>query len=207
MYPDHQREHDESELWGTEPEPYLFAYAFTKKALLVGQRAYCREFGLEASSLVLPTVYGPGGDYSEMSHVIGALIGKFVRAVEKGEDTVEVWGDGSQVREFIHVQDVVDGLLLVAQRPIGSDVLNLGSSRSVSIRHLVDIIAGTVGFDGEVVYRTDRFVGALKRVLDSRRILEETGWSATVGLEDGIREVADWYRLSQNQKSNENDGC
>jgi GDP-L-fucose synthase len=194
MYPDHDKPHPESELWGTEPEPYLFAYAFTKKALLIGQRAYCREFGLEASSLVLPTVYGPRGGFSEMSHVIGALIGKFVRAVERGEDSVEVWGDGSQEREFIHVNDVVDALLLVADRPVGSSVLNLGTSQSTSIHQLVDIIKEYVGFDGRVVFNADRFVGAVKRVLDSRKIADETGWQAKVPLKQGIKEVVDWYR-------------
>ena len=201
MYPDHDKPHAEEELWGTEPEPYLFAYAFTKKALLIGQRAYCQEFGLEASSLVLPTVYGPRGDFSEMSHVIGALIGKFVRAVENDEDSVEVWGDGTQEREFIHVDDVIDALLLLAERSIRSDVLNLGSSQSTSIHQLVDIIKDCVGFDGEVVYNSDRFVGAKRRVLDSSKIADETGWQAKVSLKQGIKEVADWYRATLVQDS------
>lgn len=194
MYPDHGGPHTEAELWGTEPEPYLFAYAFTKKALLIGQKAYCREFGLEASALVLPTVYGPGGNFSETSHVIGALIGKFAGAVEAGEDSVEVWGDGRQEREFIHVRDVVEGLLLVATSPIRSEVLNLGTSRATSIRELVDIIRTCVGFEGDVQYLQDRFIGALKRVLDSGEILRTTSWRPRVELEDGVREVVNWYR-------------
>jgi len=194
MYPDHDRPHPETELWGSEPEPYLFAYAFTKKALLIGQRAYCQEFGLEGSALVLPTVYGPRADFSETSHVIGALIGKFVRAIENGEDTVEVWGDGSQVREFIHVNDAIDGLLLVANLPVGSDVMNLGTSQPTSIRELVEIITECLGYKGKVVYQPNRFVGALKRVLDSSRVEQETGWQAKIDLKKGISEVIDWYR-------------
>ena len=196
MYPDHDKPHPESELWGTEPEPYLFAYAFTKKALLIGQRAYCEEYGLEASSLVLPTVYGPRCGLSETSHVIGALIGKFVRAVESDEDFVEVWGDGTQEREFIHVDDVVDALLLLADRPVGSSVLNAGTSQSTSVHQLVNIIKECVGFEREVVYNPSRFVGAMKRVLDSRKIADELGWKPVITLEQGIKEVVDWYRAA-----------
>lgn len=194
MYPDHGGEHPESELWGTEPEPYLFAYAFTKKALLIGQKAYSKEYGLEASALVLPTVYGSDGDFTETGHVIGALIGKFVRAVENGEESVEVWGDGSQVREFIHIDDVVDGVLAMASSPIESDVVNLGTSRGTSVRELVEIIADLTGFEGTVRYRTDRFVGAKKRVLDSSLARSELDWRPKVDLKAGIREVVESYR-------------
>lgn len=197
MYPDHDKPHPEEELWGTEPEPYLFAYAFTKKALLVGQRAYCQEFGLEASALVLPTVYGPRSDFSETSHVISALIGKFVRAVEERAESVEVWGDGSQKREFIHVDDVVDALLLVAERPVNSPVLNLGSLQSISIRQLAEIIKEYAGFSGAIIYNPNRFVGALRRILDGSKMAAETGWRAKIDLKDGIREVIDWYRATR----------
>ena len=111
MYPSHPDPHPEPELWGTEPEDYLFAYAFTKKATLVGQRAYRQEHGLRCSSVILPTVYGPGDSFAENSHVVGALIGKIVRAAESGAGEVEVWGDGSQEREFL--LNVGDHLALV----------------------------------------------------------------------------------------------
>jgi nucleoside-diphosphate-sugar epimerase len=129
-----------------------------------------------------------------MSHVIGALIGKFVRAVENGDELVEVWGDGSQEREFIHVDDVVDALLLVSDQPVRSDVLNLGSSQSTSIRQLIEIIRECVSFEGEVIFNRDRFVGARKRVLDSRKISDEYGWQPRIELREGIKEVVDWYR-------------
>lgn len=194
MYPDHDRVHPESELWGTEPEAYLFSYAFTKKALLIGQRAYCQEFGLEASALVLPTVYGPRDDFSEMSHVMGALIGKFVRAAESGAPEVEVWGTGEQEREFIHVQDVVDGLLDVSSRSGVTDVLNLGVDRCEQIGRLAATIADLAGYRGKIVFNPNRFVGALRRGLDSGRIARELGWKPKVRLEDGIASSIAWYR-------------
>lgn len=194
MYPDHDRPHPESELWGTEPEPYLFSYAFTKKALLIGQRAYCQEFGLQASALVLPTVYGPRDDFSETSHVMGALIGKFVRAAESGAPEVEVWGDGTQEREFIHVNDLLDGLLEVSSRAKVTEVLNLGVGGCEPIGRLAATIAGLAGYRGKIVFNSDRFVGALRRVMDSARITQELGWRPRVSLAEGIASSIAWYR-------------
>ncbi|MGB0257158.1 MAG: NAD-dependent epimerase/dehydratase family protein [Coraliomargarita sp.] len=197
MYPDHDRPHPEEELWGTEPEPYLFSYAFTKKALLIGQRAYSQEFGLDASALVLPTVYGPEADFSELSHVIGALIGKFTRACEANQDTVEVWGDGSQIREFIHVEDVADALLLASNSEIQSDTLNLGSAAGViTIRALAEKIAAITGFKGNIRYNTDKFVGAPTRTLDCAKIKRELSWKPKVDFEQGLRTSVEAYRRS-----------
>jgi GDP-L-fucose synthase len=194
MYPDHDRPHPETELWGTEPEPYLFAYAFTKKALVIGHRAYAQEFGLRASSLVLPTVYGPRDNFAENSHVMGALIGKFVRAARDQAPTVEVWGDGNQEREFIHVDDVVDGLLHVSSMEEPSDVLNLGVGRTYSIRHLAETIQELSGFQGKIVFNPQRFVGAMSRRLDIAKISQETDWKAKVDLRSGIASAIEWYR-------------
>ena len=194
MYPDHDRLHPESELWGTEPEPYLFSYAFTKKALLVGQRAYVQEFGLDAAALVLPTVYGPRDDFSDTSHVMGALIGKFVRAADAGAPEVEVWGTGEQEREFIHVDDVVDGLLEVAGRPGFQETLNLGIGGCERIGDLARTIAALAGFRGKIVFNPNRFVGALRRGLDASRIQRELGWRPKVSLEQGVGSAIAWYR-------------
>lgn len=193
MYPDHDRPHPESELWGTEPEPYLWAYAFTKKALVVGQQAYCKEFGLKASSLVLPTVYGPRDDFSESSHVMGALIGKFVDATRNGDPTVEVWGTGEQQREFIHVDDVVDALCTVSQHPDPPEVLNLGVGETVKIRRLAEMIAEYAGYRGDIVFNDNRFVGAMHRGLDSSRLTREIGWEPSVSIEAGVAATVEWY--------------
>ncbi len=192
MYPDHDRPHPESELQGTEPESYLFAYAFTKKALLIGQQAYAKEFGLSATSAVLPTVYGPGDSFSEDSHVMGALIGKFARAAQSGTPEVEVWGDGTQEREFLYVKDACHGILTVAQKA-ESPVLNLGTGESYSIRRIAETIQTVTGFKGEIRYNTDRFVGAKRRLLDVSLVHHELGWKAKHSLQEGIEETAKWY--------------
>lgn len=190
MYPEHDQPHPETELYGTEPEPYLFAYAFTKKALLIGQQAYCKEFGMSATSVVLSTVYGPGDSFLESSHVMGALIGKFARAAKAGDAEVEVWGDGSQEREFLYIDDAVEGILDAAQNAAWP-VLNLGVGRTWTIRELAEEIQRQTGFKGKIRFNTDRFVGAKRRVLDVTRVRDELAWRPKTELADGIRATID----------------
>ncbi|MET0251965.1 MAG: NAD-dependent epimerase/dehydratase family protein [Novosphingobium sp.] len=195
MYPSLPHPHPEEELWGHEPEDYLFAYAMTKKALLIGQEAYRREHGLQAASVVLPTVYGPGDSFAENSHVVGALIGKFVRAARGGAPEVEVWGDGSQEREFLYVGDAVDGIIAAA---LGSSepALNLGTGEAYPIRRLVEVIRQHAGFGGAIRYNLDRFVGVRSRRLEVSRIAQVLGWQAPTTLEAGLAHTIDWYAAS-----------
>lgn len=195
MYPDHDRAHPESELYGTEPESYLFAYAFTKKALLIGQEAYCKEFGLSAVSTVLSTVYGPGDSFAESSHVMGALIGKFIRAARDGASEVEVWGDGTQEREFLYIDDAVRGIIDAALNA-KSPVLNLGVGRTYSIRELAETIKALTGFKGHIQYNEDRFVGAKRRVLDVALVQSELAWRPQMELTEGIKQTIAWHRAN-----------
>ena len=193
MYPPHDQPHTESELWGTEPEDYLFAYAETKKVLLIGQRAYRQEHGLRSTSVVLPTVYGPGDSFAENSHVMGALVGKFVRATLKGEDTVEVWGDGKQEREFLFIDDATDGIIQAAQRS-DLDVLNLGTGNCHAIRDVAAVIQEASGFRGRIIHNSSRFVGVQTRLLDVSRARQVFGWRAATPIQEGIRQTVAWYR-------------
>jgi GDP-L-fucose synthase len=194
MYPPKEAAHPESELFGTEPEDYLFAYAFTKKALLVGQRAYRQEYGLGCTSAVLPTIFGPGDSFAENSHVVGALIGKFVRAARNGAPEVEVWGSGEQRREFLFVEDAVDGILTVARRS-KEPVLNLGTGKAHSVRELAETIRDAAGFEGSIRFQEkERFVGVKHRALDVSRMRAELGWVAQTGIREGIEATVLAYR-------------
>ncbi len=200
MYPPHDEPHPESELWGTEPEDYLFAYAETKKALLIGQRAYAHEHGLRCTSVVLPTVYGPGDSFAENSHVMGALVGKFVRAALEGAKAVEVWGDGRQEREFLFIDDVVDGIIQAALRS-DADVLNLGTGEAYAIRDIAAWIRDSAGFTGRIQQNTDRFVGVKKRLLDVSRVRQVLDWQARTPIREGIQHTVAWYRDSLGGKA------
>lgn len=186
VYPSHPEPHYESEIYNSEPEDYLFAYAYTKKCQLIGQKAYAREHGLKSTSVALPTVYGPGDSFAENSHVIGALIGKFVRAVRSGEPTVEVWGDGSQEREFLFIDDAADGIIAAA---LGSqeDFLNLGTGQTNRIRDIADVIARLSGFKGRIVQNPSKFTGVACRVLNVDLMRDRLGWTAQTGIEEGLK--------------------
>ncbi|NJK33724.1 MAG: NAD-dependent epimerase/dehydratase family protein [Oscillatoriales cyanobacterium SM2_2_1] len=195
MYPSHPEPHPEAELYGTEPEDYLFAYAMTKKALLIGQRAYRQEYGLQCTSVILPTVYGPHDSFAENSHVMGALIGKFVRAARTGQEAVEVWGDGRQEREFLFVEDAADGIVAAALHA-QVDVLNLGTGQSYPIGDIAETIQRAAGFGGQIRYNTNRFVGVQKRMLDVTRVRQELNWQAPTVIGDGIAKTVAWYRAT-----------
>lgn len=195
LYPSTEGAHPESELWGHEPEPYLFAYAFTKKALLIGQQAYRQEHGLKAISLVLPTVYGAGDSFAENSHVVGALVGKFVRAAREGKPTVEVWGTGEQEREFLLVEDAADGIIKAALHS-NEEVLNLGVGDAYSIREIAQWIKEAAGFSGEIVYNPHKFVGVRKRMLDVTKVRDVLGWRAETPIREGLQQTVDWYVAS-----------
>ena len=195
MYPSLPHAHPESELFGHEPEDYLFAYAMAKKSLLIGQRAYRQEFGGRSTSVVLPTVYGHGDSFAENSHVVGALIGKFVRAALSGAPTVEVWGNGEQEREFLFVEDAVDGIINAALKS-DVDALNLGMGEAYSIGQIAKWIKEAAGFNGEICYNNNRFVGVKTRKLDVSRVREVLGWTAPTPLQKGLQQTVDWYRSS-----------
>jgi len=199
IYPSHDQPHDESEVYGTEPEDYLFAYALTKKAQLIGQRAYAVEHNLRSTSVVLPTVYGPGDSFREDSHVMGALIGKFVRATRAGDATVEVWGSGDQEREFLYVDDAADGIIEAAMRS-EVPILNLGVGRADKISEVAATIADVVGYRGRIVNNSNRFTGVSKRVMDVSLVESELHWRAATSLRHGIEKTVRAYHRELGEK-------
>jgi GDP-L-fucose synthase len=193
MYPDHDNPHPESELFGTEPESFLYNYAFSKKALLVGQRAYCQEFGLSAIGVVLPTVYGPG-DNLENPRVMASLVKKYINAVNANLREVEVWGDGMQEREFLYMDDAISGILSAADKG-KSDALNIGVGQTDKLHNIARMISDAVGFKGKTVFNTDRFVGVSRRVMCVDKAKKEIEWSSQVEMSEGIKRTIESYRI------------
>lgn len=195
MYPSHSDPHPETELYGTEPEDYLFAYAFTKKAMLIGQRAYREEYGLACTSVILPTLYGPGDSFAENSHVMGALVGKFVRAARAGSPAVEVWGDGTQEREFLFVEDAADGIIAAALHS-DADALNLGMGTTYSVGHIAQRLKQAADFQGDIIFNANRFIGVKTRLLDVARARQVLGWTAPTSIEEGLQRTVRGYAES-----------
>ena len=181
----------EEALWDGYPEETNAPYGVAKKAVLVGAQAYREQYGLD-TVFVLPTnLYGPRDNFDlETSHVIPALIRKML---ESDEDVV-LWGDGSPTREFLYVEDCVEGLVLAAERYDGSEPVNLGAAKEISIRELAELIADVTGFAGEVVWDRERPNGQPRRSVDGTRARELFGFEARTPLRAGIERTVAWYR-------------
>lgn len=185
----------EDDLWEGYPEETNAPYGVAKKALLVMLDAYRREFGLSSAFLLPANLYGPGDDFDlESSHVIPAMLRKMVEARDRGDSEVVLWGDGSPSREFLHARDCAEGLCLAAERLDEPVPVNLGTGREVRMKELAGLIARVSGFEGELVWDTSKPNGQPRRVLDTSRAKELLGFEARTALEDGLAELAAWYR-------------
>jgi GDP-L-fucose synthase len=181
----------EDDLWNGYPEETNAPYGVAKKAVLVGAQAYREQYGLNAVFLLPTNLYGPRDNFDlETSHVIPALIRKMVES----EDEVVLWGDGSPTREFLYVEDCVEGLVLAGERYDGPEPVNLGSAREISIRDLAELIAELTGYEGTVVWDRDRPNGQPRRSVDAARARELFGFEARTPLREGIERTVAWYR-------------
>jgi GDP-L-fucose synthase len=184
----------EEDLWNGYPEETNAPYGVAKKALLVGAQAYREQYGLNAVFLLPVNLYGPRDNFDlETSHVIPALIRKMVEAKEDGRDEIVLWGDGSPTREFLYVDDCVEGLVLAAARYDGPDPVNLGTGEEIAIRDLAALVAEHTGFTGEVTWDTSKPNGQLRRRLDTSRAEKLFGFRSQVSLREGIERTVAWY--------------
>jgi len=184
----------EADLWAGYPEETNAPYGIAKKALLVMLQAYRAQYGLSGIFLLPVNLYGPGDNFDlQTSHVIPALIRKFVQARRRGEETVEVWGTGSASREFFYVDDCARGIILATQQYDDGEPVNLGAGFEITIKDLAEKIKQLTGFDGELVWDATRPDGQPRRCLDTSRAKERFGFSAEVGFDEGLQRTIDWY--------------
>ena len=188
----------EDDLWNGYPEETNAPYGLAKKMLLVQAQAYRQQYGFNAIFLLPVNLYGPRDNFDlESSHVIPALIRKCIEAQESGQETVEVWGDGSPTREFLYVEDAAEGILLATERYNGADPVNLGSGFEISIRDLAELIRRLTGFEGKLVWDTSKPNGQPRRVLDISRAERYFGFRAKTDFEEGLRRTIEWYRQNR----------
>jgi GDP-L-fucose synthase len=185
----------EEDLWNGYPEETNAPYGVAKKAILVGAQAYREQYGLDAIFLLPANLYGPRDNFHPTNaHVIPDLIRKMVDS--DGEEVV-LWGDGSPTREFLYVDDCVEGLLLAAERYDGDEPVNLGTGGEIAIRELAELIADVTGFTGEIRWDESMPNGQPRRRLDTSRAEELFGFKARTPLRDGIERTVAWYRSAQ----------
>lgn len=168
-------------------EPTNEAYAVAKIAGAKLCSAYRKQYGLDYRTVLPCNLYGLGDNYHpENSHVIPAMIRKFVQAKAQADPVVSIWGTGRPLREFLFADDCADGVLFVLERPELPDLVNLGSGEEVSIADLARLVAAVVGYSGEIVFDPTRPDGTPRKIMDGR-ILRESGWLPSTSLRDGLQ--------------------
>lgn len=185
----------EEDLWNGYPEETNAPYGLAKKMLLVQAQAYRQEYGFNCIYLLPVNLYGPKDNFDlQTSHVVPALIRKFLEARTRGEHKVTCWGTGSVSREFLYVEDAADAILLAAERYDKPDPVNIGSGYEITIRDLAALLCKLTGFEGELIWDRTQPDGQPRRRLDVTRAEREFGFLATTSLVDGLRQTIEWYQ-------------
>jgi GDP-L-fucose synthase len=181
----------EDDLWNGYPEETNAPYGVAKKTLLVGAQGYRQQYGLHSIFLLPTNLYGPRDKvHPTNAHVIPDLIRKMLES----PDEVVLWGDGSPTREFLYVEDCVEGLVLAADRYDGPEPVNLGAGKEISIRELAELVAEVTGFTGRIEWDTSKPNGQPRRSIDATRARELFGFEARTPLREGLERTVAWYR-------------
>lgn len=174
-------------------EPTNDAYAIAKIAGIMMCQSYNKQYGTNFISLMPTNLYGPNDNFDlESSHVLPALIRKFHEAKENGTPNVTLWGTGSPMREFLHVDDLADAAVFLMNNYDGSEIVNVGTGEDVTIKELAELIRDTVGYKGELLWDTDKPDGTPRKLLDVSR-LHKLGWRHRLELQRGIKDTFQWY--------------
>jgi GDP-L-fucose synthase len=174
-------------------EPTNDAYAIAKIAGIKMCQAYRKQYGFNAISLMPTNLYGPNDNFDrETSHVLPALIGKFSDAKKNGDVSVTCWGDGSAMREFLHVDDLAEACFTCMKYYDSPEPINIGTGEDVTIKQLAETIAKTVGYDALINWDTSKPNGTPRKVLNVDKI-KTLGWEPKIGLEEGIKSTYEWY--------------
>jgi GDP-L-fucose synthase len=188
----------EENLWNGYPEESNAPYGLAKKMMLVLSDAYRRQYGFDSCVPIIANLYGPNDNFDlESSHVIAAMIRKYVEAQDRGDERVTLWGTGTPSREFLYVDDASRALLLAAERLEVSDPVNVGTGTETRIRDLAETIERLVGYGGETVWDPSKPDGQPKRFLDISRARELMGYEPTVPLEEGLARTIESFREQQ----------
>ena len=191
----------ESSLLTGQLEPTNEPYAIAKIAGLKLVEAYRKQFGHHWISAMPTNLYGPNDNFHlETAHVLPALIHRFHNAKIGNTGVVEIWGDGTPLREFLHVSDLARACLMILNNYDDSVPINVGSGQEISIGNLAKKISHIVGFTGEITFNAERPNGTPRKLLDSSRI-GKLGWEPQISLEDGIASTYDWFLTHGSKES------
>jgi GDP-L-fucose synthase len=187
----------EDDIWDGYPEESNAPYGLAKKMLIVLSDAYRRQYDLDSCVPVIANLYGPDDNFDlEDSHVIAAMVHKYVKAADAGDREVVLWGTGSPSREFLYVDDAARALLLAAEHADFSDPFNVGTGVETKIRDLAETVGAAAGYEGDTIWDSSKPDGQPTRYLDVSRGAERIGFRASVQLEEGVQRTVESFRAS-----------
>ncbi len=187
----------EDDLWTDLAPPALHSYGvtgFTKKVLLMQEQAYKKEYDFDAIHLLLTGIFGPRG---KDKYFMGALVKRILAAKREHKGYIELWGTGEAVRDFLYVDDAVEGILLAAERYDSAEPVNLGTGVGISIKELAGIVAKVANFKGEIRWDATKPNGTMRRISNTERAEKEFGFKARTSLETAVRETVRWYEAQK----------
>jgi GDP-L-fucose synthase len=177
-------------------EPTNDAYAVAKIAGIKMVQAYRSQYGFDGISLMPTNLYGPGDNFDlQSSHVLAALLRKIHEAKVRGSPDVAIWGTGSPLREFLHVDDLAGAAVYLMKNYSSGEIVNVGTGSDIAIGDLARIVQRVVGFEGSLVYDSSKPDGTPRKLLDVSR-LRALGWHSRIPIEEGIRQTYEWYLQS-----------
>ena len=175
-------------------EPTNEGYALAKITGLRMCEYYRRQYGFNAISLMPANLYGPNDNFiPEHGHVIPGIITKLYNAMQKGEKSIECWGDGTPTREFLYVDDLADACFWTMQNYDKAEFINVGSDEELTIKDLAEKLKDAMGFKGDIIWNTDKPNGTPRRKMDNSK-LKTLGWSANVTFDEGLKMTIEWYK-------------
>lgn len=184
----------EEYLWDGYPEETNAPYAFAKRMLIVQSQAYREQYGFNSIAVMPGNLYGPYDNFHlEDSHVVPALITKFVDAVNTQKGQVTIWGDGSATRDFFYIEDAVNSMIALMKHYDGYQPLNLSVGEEISIKQLVGVIAELTGFRGNIFWDDTKPSGQPRRCFDISKVKEVIDFRPQFSLRDGLKKTIDWY--------------
>jgi len=169
-------------------------YAIAKITAIELGKSLNLQFGHKVVNLMPTNLYGPRDNFSDLnSHVIPGLLQRIHNAKSKNENSVDIWGSGSPLREFMYVEDLADAIRYVISNNIDHELLNVGSGEEISIKNLAELISEIVGFNGNLIFDSSMPDGNPRKLLDST-LINNLGWSAKTSLEKGLKLTYKWYK-------------
>ncbi|MFA6329456.1 MAG: NAD-dependent epimerase/dehydratase family protein [Candidatus Micrarchaeia archaeon] len=184
----------EEEWWDGPLHDSVMVYGFAKKATWMQAYAYSRQYGMNFTNFLVPNMYGPGDHFEEeRSHALGALIMKIVKAKQKGEPQVTVWGSGKPVREWLYIDDCVEAFMRALEKDTPVEPINLGQGTGISIGDLAEKIRKKAGYQGKLVLDKTKPDGAPYKVMNVDKLRKIFGWTPSTSLDEGIEKTIEWY--------------